>query len=182
MKILRHALARPGVLGTAAAIHLLVVISGAARLTAHAPSALRAIIESYGAYSGAGNSYGFFAPGVAPEWRASLDFYEARERRWITHVRKAPNLELAVLDATINSSFSRKEIREALAASWAAVDLDDVPGAAAVVVRAEAFLLPPLGRYRQGERGAWQTVAAYAFTTDERMALIDAQDARAATQ
>jgi hypothetical protein len=48
------------------------------------------------------------------------------------------------------------------------------PGAAVVVVRAEAFLVPTMLEYREGARGRWQTLAAYAFTTDERMRLVDA--------
>jgi hypothetical protein len=162
--------------GAAAAIvHLLFVAAGAMRLPLPASSVAAQAIGVYGAWSGADNSYGFFAPGVAAEWRAALDTYDPRTSVWTTRTRVAPNLELAVLDSTINSNFSRKELRKALAASWAASELPQAPGAAAVVVRAEAYLLPTIAQYRSGARGAWRTLAAYAFTTAEREALVDPQ-------
>ncbi len=178
--MLRRFLRNPAPFAAAAAAgHLLMVIAGAARLPLPASSAATKILGVYAAWSGASNSYGFFAPGVAAEWRAALDLYDPRAGVWTTRTRVAPNLELAVLDSTINSYFSRKEIREALAASWAAAEMPEAPGAAAVVVRAEAFLLPTLPEYRSGHRGEWRTLAAYAFTTEEREALVDAQDRRA---
>lgn len=174
-------LRRPGFAAALAAVHLLVVVLGAARVKVSSPGPLRSLIEIYGAWSGAGNSYGFFAPGVASEWRTTLDYYEPLQGTWVTRTRTAPNLELSLLEATINSSFSHDGIREALAASWAAAQLGEVPDAAAVVVRAEAFLLPTITQYRAGVRGRWRTLAAYAFTTDERMALMDARTSGAAS-
>jgi hypothetical protein len=162
----------------AAAAHLLLVIAGAARVTLPASSAAK-MLGVYAAWSGAGTSYGFFAPGVAAEWRAAIDLYDPAAAAWTTRTRAAPNLELAVLDSTINSYFSQKEIREALAASWAAAEMPKAPGAAAAVVRAEAFLLPTLAAYRSGHRGEWRTLATYAFTTGERETLVDRQDRRA---
>ncbi|HZR09394.1 MAG TPA: hypothetical protein VFA79_12495 [Myxococcales bacterium] len=166
----------------AAAAHLAFVVAGAMRLSFPGRSVAAKAFAVYGAYSGANNSYGYFAPGVAAEWRAALDIYDARTGAWTTRTRAAPNLELAVLDSTINSNFSRKDVREALAASWAASELPQAPGAAAVVVRAEAFLLPTLAQYRSGARGAWRTLAAYAFTTEEREALAGAQGPRASSR
>ena len=45
----------------------------------------------------------------------------------------------------------------------------EAPAAAVVIVRAEAYLLPTMERYRAGARGRWTTVAAYPFTTAERI-------------
>jgi hypothetical protein len=161
------------VIAVVAAAHLGVVICGAARLRFDGPSNLDAALGVYGAYSGANNSYGFFAPGVAAQWRASFDFYDRANKTWTTRTRVAPNLELAVLDSTITGLFSHEKLRQALAASWAGMALAETPGAAVVVVRAEAFIVPTMEQYRRGVRGEWRSLAAYAFTTDDRSSVVD---------
>jgi hypothetical protein len=158
----------------AAGAHLAVVILGAARVPVPGASLAGRIYGVYGAYSGANNSYGFFAPGVASKWRATLDSYHPAEEKWTTWTKPAANLELGVLDSTITGFFSNDELREAMAASWAGSGMAQAPGAAVVVVRAEAFMVPTMAEYREGARGRWQTLAAYAFTTDDRMRLVDA--------
>ena len=158
----------------AAGAHLAVVILGAARIPVPQSSLAGKVYGVYGAYSGANNSYGFFAPGVASKWRAALDSYDPAEEKWTTWTKPAANLELGVLDSTITGYFSNDELREAFAASWAGSGMAQAPGAAVVVVRAEAFLVPTMAEYREGARGRWQTLAAYAFTTDDRMRLLDA--------
>jgi hypothetical protein len=163
----------------AAAAHLAAVIFGAVRFSVPGSSIPGKIFEVYAAYSGANNSYGFFAPGVAAQWRAAIDFYDPAHGTWTTGTRSAANLELAVLDSTINSLFSRDELREALAASWAGAAMPERPEAAVVLVRAEAFRVPTMEQYRKGARGEWLTLAAYAFTTDDRMTLMDARNSGA---
>jgi hypothetical protein len=162
----------------AAAAHLVSVIAGAARLSAPNSSLAGQAFNSYAAYSGANNSYGFFAPGVAAEWRAALDSYDAATGRWTTRIRRPPNVELAVLDSTINSLFANEDLREALAASWAGTEIAEMPNAAAVVVRAQAFLVPAMEHYRAGTQARWVTLAAFAFTTDERMELMSSEGHR----
>lgn len=131
----------------------------------------------YGAYSGAGTSYGFFAPGVAAEWRAAIDLYDPAGGKWTTRIKSPGNLELAILDATIAGHFGNEGLREAIAGSWAASAIAQAPRAAAAVVRAEAFLVPTMKEYRAGARGEWRTFAAYAFTTAERSRLLETQHA-----
>jgi hypothetical protein len=164
---------RLGFLGVAvalAAAHLAAVVLGAARMPIPQTSVGK-LYDVYAAYSGAGNSYGFFAPGVASAWRAAIDSFDAGERKWTTWVKPAGNIELAVLDSTITGYFSDDEFREALAASWAGSAMAHAPEAAVVVVRTEAFLVPTMEEYRNGARPRWQSLAAYAFTTDARSRL-----------
>src|SRR5438105_5484654 len=96
----------PEVLLIAAAAHLLVVAAGPARTGVRGSSLAGRFFEIYAVYSGAENSYGFFAPGVASEWRATLDWYDPAGRNWTTLTRPVANIELAVLDSTINSHFA----------------------------------------------------------------------------
>jgi len=152
-----------------AAVHLAIVAAGAAGLRPDSRTSAGALLETYGEYSGADNSYGFFAPAVAAEWRAAFDLYDAASGRWTTRTRPPTNRELALLDSTINGHFAREDLREALAASWAAAAMAERPDAAVVVVRAEAFLVPTMEEYRGGARGRWQTLAAFAFTTPDRV-------------
>jgi hypothetical protein len=161
----------PALALAAAAAHLAVVICGAARFRFTDASSVGAVLGVYAAYSGANNSYGFFAPGVAAQWRAAFDFYDPLNDKWVTRTRAPPNLELAVLDSTINSLFANENVRETLAASLAGTALAETPGAAVVVVRAEAYVVPTMERYNHGARGEWRTLAAYAFTTDEKVSV-----------
>ena len=163
----------------AAAAHLVLVGLGAAHLAVPEAGPAGSIFGVYGAYSGAGTAYGFFAPGVAAEWRAAIDAFDPVTGKWTTTVRTAPNLELSILDTSIAGHFGNENVREALAASWAATALADHPGAAAVAVRAEAYIVPPMKQYRAGARPQWTTLAAYAFTTAERSRLVEAQHAPA---
>lgn len=153
----------------AGAVHVAIVASGAAGIRFAHSTLPGTLLEIYGAYSGADNSYGFFAPGVAAEWRAAFDLYDPATNRWTTRLRTPGNREVALLDSTINGHFARDDLRESLAASWAAAAMAEAPSAAAIVVRAEAFLVPTMEDYRDGARGRWQTMAAFAFTTGDRV-------------
>src|SRR3954471_24558921 len=72
----RHALAT-----LAAACHLILVVCGASSLVFSSPPSeddfARQTVRLYGALSGSDNGYGFFAPGVGPQVRATFTLRDA---------------------------------------------------------------------------------------------------------
>ena len=146
----------------AAGAHLALVICGAAGITpvSRAHFAGR-IIETYRAYSGANNGYGFFAPGVASEWRATFDV--CNNGHCIPAAEEQVAGESRLLLQTINSLLGESEVRDLLAASHAARLFARYPHADAVMVKAGVFVVPTMAQYRRGARPQWRDLYGFAF-------------------
>ena len=70
----------------AAACHLILVVCGASGLVFSSPPSedgpARKAVRLYGALSGSDNGYGFFAPGVGPQVRATFTLEDASGKTW----------------------------------------------------------------------------------------------------
>jgi hypothetical protein len=141
----------------AAAVHLALVICGAAKIELPETSLPGRAVAAYRAYSGSNNGFGFYAPAVASELRATYRI--CREGKCAAAPRPpAMNREAALLLTSVYG------VRDVLAASLAAAQFQRAPDAGVIVVRAEAFFVPTMEEYRDGKRPEWRTGYEYAFT------------------
>jgi len=146
----------------AAGAHLALVICGAARITPVSPAHFAGrIVETYRAYSGANNGYGFFAPGVASEWRATFDV--CNNGHCIPAAEEQVAGESRLLLQTINSLLGESEVRDLLAASHAARLFARYPHPDAVLVKAGVYVVPTMAQYRRGARPQWRDLYGFAF-------------------
>jgi hypothetical protein len=145
-------------------VHLGLVVCGASGLVPFRKTyGLGRALATYGDYSGANNAYGFFAPSVAAEWQTTFSVCETATR--CTDVDEdRPNAEVEVLLTTIDALYTEPDVRDLLAASWAAVELGRYPRAEAVLVKGAFFDVPPMAGYRAGQRAGWRNVYGYAFS------------------
>jgi len=147
----------------AAGVHLALVICGAAGITPVSTKlAGGRVVETYRAYTGANNGYGFFAPGVASEWRATFDVC-SDERHCIPVAREQVGHEARLLLITIDGLLGEDELRDLIAASHAARQFARYPHAEVVLVKAGVFEVPAMAEYRGGERPQWRDLYGYAF-------------------
>lgn len=148
----------------AAGAHLALVICGAAGIVPLSTKyAAGRVLAAYGDYSGANNGYTFFAPSVASEWRTTFTVCDAGSH--CTDVEpERPNAEGEVLLTTIDALYAEPEVRDLLAASWAAVAFGRYPAARTVVVKGSVFDVPPMSAWRGGRRAQWRNIYGYAFS------------------
>lgn len=140
------------------ALHLLLVLMGALHLPsppAHSPFYF---LTAYMDYSGASSDYRFFSPTVGSQVRARFlhsDGSGTEREIQLTTPSREVNLRISSM---LMSSVNLPEIRDAMAASWAAMILAGQPPGARVSVILEVFHSPSMAEYRRGERGAWRPV------------------------
>jgi hypothetical protein len=146
----------------AAVIHLCLVVCGAAKLNLHQPFFGDAI-DAYQSYSGAGTSYGFFAPGVAAERRIIWHGYNAKTNTWTTDSEQGPTREVTLRLSTVAGLFSQDGGHDLLAASWAAWMFGKHPDVSTSIIEIQAYVVPTMQEYRDGRRPQWQVIGAFAF-------------------
>ncbi len=146
-----------------AGVHLALVVCGALGYTPVSPNHFAGrIIETYRGYAGANNGFGFFAPGVASEWRATFDVCRD-EKHCIPVAEEQVGREARLLLGTIDGLLGESELRDLIAASYAARQFARFPDAEVVLVKAGVFVVPSMARYRLGQRPQWRHVYGFAF-------------------
>jgi hypothetical protein len=158
---------RHAVITVAACLHLALVLCGAAKvrlLATEHPAGLA--LATYRAYTGSDNAYGFFAPGVASEWRGHFTVCH-KDGRCTEADLPHGNAEAAVLLSSIHGMLAY-EVRDVLAASLAAAEFARVPDAKLIVVKVQVYAVPTMTQFRAGQRPRWRTAYAYAFTRSGR--------------
>jgi hypothetical protein len=147
----------------AACLHLTLVLCGAAKVRLLPPgNPAGPILATYRAYTGSDNSYGFFAPAVASEWRGLFEVCRANGRCEEAELPYG-NPETAVLLSSIHGMLAH-DARDVLAASLAATQFARVPDARTIVVKVQVYAVPTMAQARAGQRARWRTAYAYAFT------------------
>ena len=112
------------------------------------------VVRAYGDFSGANNSYGFFAPSVASEVRARFVLVDPRGLRYGDSLKAGkPEVDLRV--HTLLNFFPVNEAQDLFARSWAALMLGRHPGADTVVVLVDIYDLPTMRAWRDGARPSW---------------------------
>lgn len=147
----------------AGCLHLTLVLCGAFRITP-VPTRLLAgrVIEAYRDYSGASSAYGFFAPGVAAEWHVAFEAC-SDPRHCIPVEEEQVGHEARLLLVTMDGAFAEDQVRDFMAASYAARQFARMPHANVVLVKAAMYFVPTMRQYRSGVRPQWRNLYGYAF-------------------
>jgi hypothetical protein len=147
----------------AACAHLALVLCGAFHVTPVSRQVLigRAI-ETYRDYSGASSAYGFFAPGVAAEWHVAFDAC-SDPRHCIPVGEERVGHEARLLLVTMDGTFAEEQMRDYMAASYAARQFARLPHANVVLVKAAMYFVPTMQQYRRGAKPQWRNLYGYAF-------------------
>jgi hypothetical protein len=149
--------------------HLALVICGAAGI--RLSQGYTAPLAVYGAASGADNSYGFFAPGVAPMPRVVVSRTDRSGACCQEVVPCSPNREVNLRLGTGVSMFLYvdQQTQRELASGWAAAAFAQDPQAERVVVRVELHEVPKMAEYRAGQRPRWVRYYEGEFVRGDRV-------------
>ena len=149
-----------------AAGHLGVVICGASNCIPdrHAGPPAQ-VCRWYATMSGAGSSYGFFAPAVGAPHRARFLLKDDSGSTWWDTFDQAGNSEARLrLTGIVDGAFMSGDVeefpqwRKRLVSSWAATMFTRHPSAVSLTVTVEAYVVPGMAEYRAGSRPSWQEV------------------------
>jgi hypothetical protein len=115
------------------------------------------IAIGYAALSGTDGAYGFFAPGVGTQLRATFEVTDAGGHKStdVLTTGVSHEADLRVGDLVAMYWIADQSLQRSLAASWAGRMFAKHPGAESVTVRLEAYDLPSMDEYREGRRPGW---------------------------
>jgi hypothetical protein len=137
-----------------AVIHLGFVTAGACELDFHRAGWA---VAQVAALSGSDSAYGFFAPGVGSQLRATFQVVDkdgaTSDELLPTSASREAKLRIADLIALFWTG--DEGLRRALAASWAGRILAKHPNAEGVMVHVDAYDLPSMAEYSAGKRPEW---------------------------
>jgi hypothetical protein len=115
------------------------------------------IIAQYGALSGTDSSYGFFAPSVGTQLRATFVLTDAAGNTTtdILTTGVSAEADLRIGDMVAIFWMDDDDLKRGMAGSWAGRMLARHPEATRVVVHLDAYDLPSMDGYREGKRPEW---------------------------
>ena len=147
--------------------HVILVVFGAASSTPEADDPrlgpIGRTVGYYATLSGADNGYGFFAPGVAPELRATFTMTDAQGQSWTDTLERKTSHEAELRVTGIVCMYVTERLRGGLLHSWAATMFGRHPEAAQVKVEVEIYDPPTMEEYRQGQRAQWEVMDTAVF-------------------
>lgn len=149
------------------AFHLVLVVAGAVHLTSHMHGAAGRALRFYDALSGAGDSYGFFAPAVGPQLRARFTLSTPRGERFEETLEAGKSREVGFrvgnIAGTVHIASKSTELRRALLGALAANRFGAHPEADRVEVNIEQWVVPSMAEYREGQRPQWRSLHQATF-------------------
>ena len=152
--------------------HLVLVVAGAAHLTARLHGPVGRGLHFYDALSGAGDSYSFFAPAVGPQLRARFTLStpqgERSEETLETGKSREVVFRLGNLAGTVYIAAKYKDLRRAFLGALAANRLGAHPEAKLVQVSIEEWAMPTMAEYRVGARPRWRSLHDATFVRTSR--------------
>jgi hypothetical protein len=142
--------------------HLVLVVAGAAHLTARVHGAVGRWLRFYDSLSGAGDAYSFFAPAVGPQLRARFVLSAPQGPRSEETLESGKSREVSFrlgnLAGTVYVVAQRTDLRRAFLGALAADRLGAHPEANFVQVNIEDWVMPTMAQYRRGTRPAWHSL------------------------
>jgi len=145
----------PRLVSAAAVVQLGFAAAGALELDFdHA----NAVIAEYGALSGTDSSYGFFAPTVGTQLRATFVLTDAAGNTTtdVLTTGVSKEADLRVGDMVAIFWMDDQDLKRGMAGSWAGRMLARHPESTRVVVHLDAYDLPDMDGYREGKRPEWE--------------------------
>lgn len=148
----------------AALVHVGFIADGALRL-----GVMRELPRPryYAAVSGTEGPYGFFAPWVAPELRATFQMRDdaGRETSDVLETGATPEADRRFKNVVTKLWLATDPaVAKLFTRSFAKRMLLRHPSARTVTVRVDAFDLPTMDAYRRGERPSWKLRSSQTFT------------------
>jgi hypothetical protein len=147
--------------------HLALVAAGAAHITPPLHGPVGRGLRFYGALSGAGDSYAFFAPTVGPQVRARFTLSTPQGERTEETLEAGKNREVGLrlgnLAGAIEALAKRTDVRRAFLGALAANRFGEHPEANRVQVSIEAWEMPTMADYRLGARPRWRLLHEATF-------------------
>ena len=152
-----------------AAGHLILIACGAAQVPLGAVGGVPGqAAQTYGGLTGADAGYGFFAPSVSAQLRATFVLQDQKGRTWTDTLTSDDNREVQLrIGSMLAHAAEPGRLQEAITVSWAAQLLGRHPTARAVLVRVEAYDLPTMAEYRAGKQPEWALMYEVTFTRAE---------------
>lgn len=121
---------------------------------------LGAGLSFYSDMTGASSGYGFFAPGVGSQLRAKFEVFQEgvppQEVLLETGHSQESDLRVGNIVGWFWREDSTRDLKRAMAASWAGKMFGRFPKADQVVVRVESYELVSMKEYREGKRPGWK--------------------------
>lgn len=160
------------VMALALTAHFAIVGISAAKTpidTALGKSTLSSYLVVYAYLSGAGNHFGFFAPGVTSQFRIAYQLRRGGQPAGagtITTTDPETTFRIHNIVQQFWPASGKPDLRRSLAASLAGKLLAENPEADEVELSVDAYVLPSMAEYRAGERPSWET--HYKGTFDAR--------------
>lgn len=156
-----------------ALFHLLLMALGASGLGYSWLGPLKSPLTYYGALSGAGDGYGFFAPGISGQLRARFEIVDHEGVPQTVRLETGASHEADLRVGNIIDQFTEDFVdpdllQRSLAASLAGTIFGRYPRAERVVVHLENFTPVSMVDYRQGLRAHWDPVYQASFALKRR--------------
>ena len=150
-----------------AGIHLVLVAASAAHLQIVTPEdPIGRGVLAYESFSGADNTFAFFAPSVAPQFRATFTLTDAGGKSWEEAPEQGATREANLRFDSVTNMFSYPHLSRRIAASMAASLFGRRSDAAECEVFVELQDTPTMEAYRDGVRPEWQPVYLRSFYRD----------------
>ncbi len=147
--------------------HMSLAIIGAAYLSLQSLPVIGGLLHSYSALSGAGSRFGFFAPNVGGNLRATFDLVGPGDQQTSAALNGSSHESDLRIGNTVGilwEKISDEKVRRSMAASWTAHILSKHPGVTKAVAKIEAYDLPTMENYRRGDRPLWRSFYTATFT------------------
>ena len=121
------------------------------------------VLNYYGELTGSGQSYGFFAPGVWGQIRASFDVIDKNDHSTPVSLDTGLSREAGLRVGNIINEFTEQaedlvKLQRSLSSSLAGTVFGRYPEATKVVVRLEEFLPVSMQEFRAGSRAHWKPI------------------------
>jgi hypothetical protein len=166
---------RHAILTAVAAGHLALVACSAFGVSLFTPeSSGGQAVRLYGALSGSENRYGFFAPGVGAQFRATFRLTDGKGRFWSDVLGPGDNQESRLrFDGSVGMYGN---LGPHMATSLAAAMFGRHPDAEVVLVRIEIFNPPTMDQYQAGAPLEWQLIDENVFVRNQAPAAEQEQE------
>lgn len=150
-------------------VQLILVIIGAAEIELPGNSWLVRALNYYGDASGASAGYGFFAPEVTSQIRATFDIVDKNKRHirqeWKDETNREVDLRLGdIVEQFLNGDEDEAQnLQHDLAASLSGSVFARHPDAQSVTMKLEQFVPVSMQDFRNGHRAKWTFLYSTTF-------------------
>ncbi len=149
--------AKKAAVGLLLAGHGAMVIAGVFQVVPFRDRAFGQLFTTLSIVTGTQTNFSFFAPGVGSQLKVTFRVHlplETKEEVFAIGTREA-ELRIGNMIDTFWGRRVNEEVKQSVAASWAAKVFGDHPDAKAVEVFVDAFELPSMVEYKDGKLPRW---------------------------